>query len=83
MEDVMSKLLALATLAKQQGKIANFVIIDEQSELNQTNKLNCLEKAVKDQIFQTVLDSASRSTGFLPEDLATSLIEAYKKINLS
>ncbi|MFD1806178.1 hypothetical protein ACFSAV_07340 [Pasteurella oralis] len=55
------------------------VIIVIEAEENK----NKLPEEVKEQIFQTVLESASRSTSFLPEELAASLIEAYKKINLS
>ncbi|WND48710.1 hypothetical protein [Pasteurella multocida] len=55
------------------------VIIVIEAEENK----NKLPEEVKEQIFQTVLESASRSTSFLPEELAASLIEAYKKINPS
>ncbi|MFC1079618.1 hypothetical protein ACFGYR_03965 [Pasteurella multocida] len=82
-ENPIFELVKPLIIAAQQGKPIIFVVVDEQSEFEQTSESNCLDKAVKDQIFQTVLDSASRSTGFLPEDLAASLIEAYKKINLS
>lgn len=82
-ENPIFELVKPLIIAAQQGKPIIFGVVDEQSETDQADKPNRLDKAVKDQIFQTVLDSASRNTGFSPEDLAGSLIEAYKKINQS
>lgn len=79
-ENPIFELVKPLIIAAQQGKPIIFVVVDEQSETDQADKSNRLDKAVKDQIFQTVLDSASRNTSLLPEELADSLIRAYKQI---
>ncbi|HHE3719684.1 hypothetical protein CBE90_10745 [Pasteurella multocida] len=94
MEDVMSKILALATLAKQQGKSLKISIIDnpnnsKQEELinisEESNSKTMLIKSLSDldreRIKQAILKSASNTTDVPLNEFAESLCEAIHLID--
>lgn len=79
MNDTMSKIIAMATLAIQQGKSLEISIVDKQEEETIEPSLSNEDKAL---IKQVIVENASKNTELNPEELADSLIRVFKKISL-